>query len=275
VYYCVDEFSEFAGYDREAILSAEGRLALRADMVVTTSQALFEAKGPLNANTMLVPHGVDHSHFARATSADTVVPADIAGLPRPILGFWGLVQGWVDVALIRQLAVGRPDWSVVLIGEVATDVSALRDLPNVHLLGRRPYASLPGYARGFDAGLIPFRVNRLTRAVNPIKLREYLSAGLPVVSTPLPEVQRYAQLVRIAEPGAGFIAACDEVLGACREAAGTVHSDGEVQAAARQAAMRGETWAVKVEEICARLESGLGGKCRGVCLSAPGDRSGD
>jgi len=270
VYYCVDEFSEFAGYDRRAILSAERRLATKADLVVTTSQALFDAKGPLNANTVLVPHGVDYSHFAKATLSDTAVPADIAGLPRPILGFWGLVQGWVDVGLIRQLAVGRPDWSVVLIGEVATDVSALRELPNVYLLGRRPYASLPGYARGFDAGLIPFRVDALTRAVNPIKLREYLSAGLPVVSTPLPEVRRYAGLVRVAEAGDEYIAACDEVLGVCRETAGTVHSVGDVQVAARQTAMRGETWAAKVEEVCCRLQTCLVGRYSGASRRGEG-----
>ena len=125
VYYCVDEFSEFAGYDRDAILAAERRLAAKADLVVTTSQALYDAKRHLNDRVELVPHGVDYDHFARATSPDVEIPADIADLPRPILGFWGLIQDWIDIDLLRDVATARPDWSIVLIGEIATDVGAL------------------------------------------------------------------------------------------------------------------------------------------------------
>lgn len=257
VYYCVDEFSEFAGYDRRAILSAERRLASRADLVVTTSEALYESKRAMNANTVLVPHGVDGAHFAGATSDDVAIPAEIASLPRPTLGFWGMLKDWVDVDLLAELAAARPDWSIVLIGEAATDVSALASLTNVHLLGRRPYAALPGFAKGFDLGLIPFRVNRLTQAVNPIKLREYLAAGLPVVSTPLPEVRRYGGLVHVAERGAPFVQACQDALG----------EDGELDSAARRAAMRSETWAAKVEEISSHLHRCLAGKSPAAYLA--------
>lgn len=250
VYYCVDEFSEFAGYDRRAILAAERRLASRADLLVTTSRALFESKRALNANTILVPHGVDCAHFGESRSDDVLIPEEIAMLPRPILGFWGLLQDWVDVELLAELATARPDWSIVLIGEAATDVSALKGLANVHLLGRRSYAALPGFAKGFDLGLIPFRINRLTAAVNPIKLREYLSAGLPVVSTPLPEVQRYGELVRVAERGSAFLQACQEALREGRES----------DSAARQAAMLSETWAARVEEVTLHLRRCPAGK---------------
>jgi glycosyltransferase involved in cell wall biosynthesis len=242
VYYCVDEFSEFSGYDREKTLAAEARLARRANLVVTTSSALHEAKRPLNANTVLVTHGVDFEHFAKATSRDVAVPDDIASLPRPVLGFWGLIQDWLDLPLLAEVARRRPAWSIVLIGEAAADVGPLKDLPNVHLLGRRPYEQLPAYAKGFDVGLIPFRVNELTRAVNPIKLREYLSAGLPVVSTPLPEAARYDGLVSIADRADGFVKACEEALS----------RPGRRED--RQAAMRSETWRAKVEEICAHIK---------------------
>lgn len=241
VYYCVDEFSEFSGYDRETTLAAEARLARRADLVVTTSQALYESKRHLNPNTVLVTHGVDFAHFSRATSPDLAVPSDVASLPRPVLGFWGLIQDWLDVQLLAAVAGRRPQWSIVLIGEAATDLGALEGLANVHVLGRRPYEQLPAYAKGFDVGLIPFRMNDLTRAVNPIKLREYLSAGLPVVSTPLPEVVRYAGLVTAAEDAETFVRACETAI---------VASQG---CEARQAAMRSETWPAKVEEICGRL----------------------
>jgi len=239
IYYCVDAFDEFSGYDPEAIRAAEARLAARADLVVTTSQALLEAKRSLNENTVLIPHGVDYVHFARATASDTRIPDDIATLPRPIFGFWGLIQDWIDLDWIAKISASRPDGSVVLIGETATDVSALTGLPNVHLLGRRPYATLPAYAKGFDVGLIPFRVNALTRAVNPIKLREYLAAGLPVISTPLPEVRRYQEFVRIVEEGDSPEAACQQAL-----------EDGTpIATAARQEAMKTESWAARVEVL--------------------------
>ena len=245
VYYCVDEFSAFSGYDRRAILDAERRLAGRADLVVTTSQTLYDAKRPLNDNTVLVTHGVDVEHFAAATSDAHPIPNDMAELPRPVLGFWGLLQDWLDLELLAEVASARPGWSVGLIGEAAVDVSKLASLPNVHLLGRRPYASLPAYAKAFDVGLIPFRDNDLTRAVNPIKLREYLSAGLPVVSTPMPEVRRYGELVHIASDAASFVAACERAL--------MESSAGEIQS--RQTAMRAESWSSKVAQLSAHVQA--------------------
>ncbi|MFQ5429088.1 MAG: glycosyltransferase [Phycisphaerae bacterium] len=251
VYYCVDAFSAFSGYDREAVLAAERRLAARADLVVATSRVLYEAKRPLNSNTMLVPHGVDADHFARARG-EAPIPEDVASLRGPVLGFWGLLQDWLDVELLAAVARARADWSLVLIGEAATDVSSLRKLSNVHLLGRRSYASLPGYARRFDVGLIPFRVNELTRAVNPIKLREYLAAGLPVVSTPLPEVEGYRAWVRVADGAGAFVAACERAMAASDAAS----------AARRMAAMRRETWPEKVAEVSERLQGCLDAKGR-------------
>ncbi len=239
IYYCVDDFAAFSDYDAAETLAAEERLGRRADLLITTSQALLEAKRHLNQNVRLVTHGVDYQHFARAGSAELSVPPDLAELPRPILGFWGLIQDWLDLELLASTARARPDWSIALLGEVATDVSAISGLPNVHLLGRRPYSQLPAYAKGFDVGLIPFRINTLTRAVNPIKLREYLAAGLPVVSTPLPEVQRYRGLVSIGSGAAEFVRSCDHAL----------QTNSAEQSVARQDAMLVETWDAKLREI--------------------------
>lgn len=237
VYYCVDAFSEFAGYDRRAMLEAEACLAARADLVVTTSRRLFEDKQGLGSRTILVPHGVDAAHFAQAEHATP--PEDVAHLPRPILGFWGMVEDWIDVELLAQAARAWPQASFVLIGEIKTDVSGLRACPNVHLLGRRPYSQLPGYAAGFDAALLPFRINDLTRAVNPIKLREYLAAGLPVVSTALPEVEPYRPDVHVARSSDTFVDICQSALAA----------DSPAARAARRAAMQRETWPEKVRQI--------------------------
>jgi len=247
VYYCVDDFAEFSGYDRAAILAAEARLAARADLVLVTSEALLESRRSANPRVHLMTHGVDYQHFAQATLPETPTAAELSSLPRPILGFWGLLQDWVDLDLIAAVGRARPTWSIVLIGEAATNLSSLVALRNVHCLGRRSYAELPAFAKGFDVGLIPFRVSRLTQAVNPIKLREYLAAGLPVVSTPLPEVRRYSPWVMIARDAAEFIAACEQA----------ANWRGSAEIAAAQAAMRRETWPEKVEMISELIEETL------------------
>ncbi|MBN1341046.1 MAG: glycosyltransferase [Phycisphaerae bacterium] len=248
LYYCVDEFSEFAGYDAPTIRSLEKELIDRSDLVVTTSTRLQETKAPLHERTVLVPHGVDREHFARATDPATAIPDDVADLPHPILGFFGLIQEWVDLELIAEVARRKPDWSIVMIGELRVQTLPVAETGNLHLLGRRPYESLPGYCKAFDVGLIPFRASELTRNVNPIKLREYLAAGLPVVSTPLPEVVAYEPLVEIADGADAFVAACRRALDA----------NGPDQVARRQAAMARETWQAKVEQLSELVEGALG-----------------
>jgi len=213
VYYCVDEFAEFAGYDRDGMRRAERALMERADLVLTTSEPLLAARRDRHPNVHLVRHGVDHGHFARAVDGDLPLPAPLRGISRPIAGFIGLVQHWLDLGLLAETAQRMPDLSFVLVGECAVDTSALRRLPNVHCLGRKPYAQLPAYCAAFDVGLIPFVRSSLTEHVNPIKLREYLAAGLPVIATDLPEVRRYAPDVRCAEGAVAFAAAIREALG--------------------------------------------------------------
>jgi len=251
LYYCVDEFSRFVGYDAEQVLAAERRLAERADLLIVTSQALLEAKRSLHSRVALVSHGVDAEHFRTALRSTGPIPLEIRELPRPVLGFWGLIQDWVDLDLLEAVARRRPQWSIVLIGEAAADVGRLHRFPNVRLLGRRHYQKLPEYARGMDIGIIPFRVNDLTRAVNPIKLREYLSAGLPVVSTPLPEVASYDRMVRVADTPETFVEACEAaVLEAKADVAGRARR-------ARHEAMLQETWEAKLAVIEQHVQAAL------------------
>ncbi len=120
---------------------------------------------------------------------DLEVSPDIANLPKPIIGFFGLIADWVDVDAMAQIAKHFSSGSLVVLGKVTTDVSALTALPNVHMLGRKPYSELPAYCKGFDVAINPFKLNRLTLNANPLKIREYLAAGLPVVSTDIPEVR--------------------------------------------------------------------------------------
>jgi glycosyltransferase involved in cell wall biosynthesis len=244
VYYCVDDHASFSGYDREQVLSDEADLCRRADLVVTTSMTLQEAKAPLNPRTVLVTHGVDYAHFARAATEELAEPADVREIPHPRLGFFGLIRDWVDLDLLAAAARARPAWHFVMIGDSTVDLAPYGEAANLHFLGRRTYESLPGYCRALDVGLIPFKVNDLTRAVNPIKLREYLAAGLPVVSTPMPEVEKYRHLIEMAGTAEGLVRGVEAALASGPEAR-----------AARTAAMAKETWQSKVELIGQQLGS--------------------
>jgi glycosyltransferase involved in cell wall biosynthesis len=239
IYHCVDEYSAFSGVSRETIARMERDLVRRADLVLTSSERLCSERIEINPNTRFVTHGVDVGHFARALDAGLEVPADLRDLPRPVIGFFGLLADWVDLDLVRAMAMARPRWSFVLVGKQATGVGAVRGLQNVHLLGQKPYALLPAYCRGFDVGIIPFRSNDLTLRANPLKLREYLAAGLPVVSTPLPEVARYRSFVHLAEGATGFTRAVTASLGERSPALDR----------ARALAMESESWETRVAEI--------------------------
>lgn len=239
VYYCVDEWSMFTYLDGGQTVAAETRLLERVDCVFAINHALADAKRALNPETHVSPHGVDHAVFARALDPATEVPADLAALPRPVVGFYGTIQDWVDLDLIAELARRRPGWSFALLGQILVDTSAVAGLPNVHLLGRRPHEELPAYCRGFDVGLIPYRMIERMAFVNPIKLREYLSAGLPVVSTPVPEVVRHADWCAI---GSG----ADEIEAAIARA---IAEDTPERRRARSAAMTQETWAARVARV--------------------------
>jgi glycosyltransferase involved in cell wall biosynthesis len=238
VYYCTDEWSGFSHLGREPVADLERTLCRKADVVFTTSKVLLERKAAYNPETHLASHGVDHAHFASALDPATLVAEDIAALPRPILGFFGLIEDWIDLGLIRHLAERRPDWSIVLIGRSTVDMSSLESLPNVHLLGRRPYAELPRYAKAFDVGLCPFVTNELTRNINPIKLREYLSAGLPVVSSGIPEATAYGASSTLAFDHDQFLSACEAA----------IRDDTPQKRRQRSDLMRDETWESKAEQ---------------------------
>lgn len=246
VYHCVDEFSQFTGVDPEALLALEAELAARADLVLVSSEPLLAAKRRLNPRTFLVRHGVEVDHFGRALDETTPLPADLPRGAGPTIGFFGAVADWVDLELVRFVADARPDWTVVLVGAVETDPAPLAGCRNVHLLGRRSYESLPGYCRGFDVAILPFRRNELTLAANPLKVREYLAAGLPVVATPLPEVERLGPVVRIGRDPREFVA---EIEAALENGAGPLRARAEL--------VREESWERRIEEMCAYVERSL------------------
>jgi glycosyltransferase involved in cell wall biosynthesis len=247
VYHCVDEFSAFSDANGHHIAELEERLLRKAHLCITSAERLRESKRRINPHTVLVRHGVDFEHFVRACDPATPVPAELVALPRPVLGFFGLLADWVDLDVFEACARAYPEGSVVLIGKVSpdVDVSRLRALPNVHLLGRKEYGELPGYCKGFDVALMPFKWNELTLNANPLKVREYLAAGLPCVSTPLPEVVSLG-LCKLAATPAEFIQKVDECL---REGAGPTRE--------RARRIVHEGWEARVEEIRLHVSEAL------------------
>ncbi len=206
IYHGVDAIQAQPGMPAAAIEHWEQRLCRRADAVFVTSPDLLRRLAPLNPHTRFYPNVADGAHFARALDPALPVPAELAAIPAPRLGFVGAISAYkLDLALLEQLARAHPDWSLVLIGPVGegdpdTDVAALAALANVHLLGPRPYAALPAYLKGFDLGLLPLRLNAYTQAMFPMKFFEYLAAGLPVVASPIDALQPFADLALLGEP---------------------------------------------------------------------------
>lgn len=236
VYYCVDEFTAFAGIPPQ-LVEMERSLIRKADLVIVSADKLLKSKSADNPRTTLIRHGVAYDHFRKALSPETAVPDDVAKLPRPIIGYFGLMaEDWIDIDLMVHVAKHFSSGSMVLLGKVTTDLSRLTSLPNVHLLGRKPFESLPAYCKAFDVAMNPFPINEVTLNSNPLKVREYLAAGLPVVSTRIPEVEIIKE-ARIAEGKEAFVRALEEEL------------KNPGPSAARSESMRGESWDAKVDEV--------------------------
>jgi glycosyltransferase involved in cell wall biosynthesis len=240
VYYCVDEWSQFTHINGAFIREKEDQLLRRADVVFVVSTALAESKTASGRPPHIVRHGVDHELFSQALEPGCETPSDLRGIPRPVVGFFGSLYDWVDQDLIVEMAGRRPDWSFVLVGKIMTDVATLRQAQNIHLLGNRPHAELPRYCRGFDVGIIPYRLgDPRMQSVNPLKLREYLASGLPVVTVDLPEARQVDADVLIAAGADEFIAAIDRAM----------QADNPDRKRARSNRMQSESWEARVADV--------------------------
>ena len=247
VYYCIDNYAALPDVDRGAVLAMDQELTAKADLVFVASLPLYQKKQGLAARLLLSPHGVDFQHFNQAAQHPLPRPADIAGLAGPIVGFWGLIENWIDLELVAHLARRHPDWQFVMIGHLAARVNPCAGLANVHFLGARKFAQLPAYACAFDVAILPYLLNEQVYNCNPIKLREYLATGKPVVSVRYPEVEKYRDVVAIADDAAQF----EQHISFYLE-----HDSAEL-AAGRVARVRGESWDSRVQEILAALQSEL------------------
>lgn len=256
VYYCIDDYAAHPGVDAELIGRRDEALGRRADLLFVAPPALLAAKQALNPHTLFSPHGVDVELFARAADERTELAPGARGLARPVVGYFGSLHEWIDFGLIEWLARERPNWSFLLIGHAASDPGALATLPNVRLAGAQPYASLPSWAKAFDVAIIPYRLNRQVANANPLKLREYLATGKPVVSVRNAEIEKFERWVRIADDREGFLAAIERALA----------EDTPAAAIERRAAVADQTWDRRVEEVVAHVANALARRSAGTSL---------
>ncbi|MDK2971264.1 MAG: hypothetical protein PWP23_1019 [Candidatus Sumerlaeota bacterium] len=213
VFDCMDPFSSFQA-TAPWVPEKDRRVVQRADVLFTGGRSLQRQREGTHPRLHCFPSGIDFAHFARGAEPGGV-PADIAALPRPILGYFGAVDERIDWPLIEAVCRQRPQWSIVFLGPLIGMERPPLTAPNFHHLGAKSYDDLPEYLRAFDAALIPWRLTELTKMMSPTKTPEYLAAGRPVVSTPIPDVQAdYDREVLLAADPAAFIAACEQALAA-------------------------------------------------------------
>lgn len=230
----VEEFVSLAPYLRRALTSA--------DLVVASSKRLYQDSLTVNPNTILVPNGCDFDHFSRAGHRNLPVPEDMKELRPPIIGYHGAIATWLNFNLLVKVADSFSHGHVVMVGPLYNLTSVPRR-PNLHWLGYKRFEVLPNYTQLFDAAIIPFRVSRLTEAVNPIKMWEYMAAGIPIITTALPETQGFQEIY--------YSSNDDEFIANIRRA---LYEDPPHLRQARIALAQRNTWLERARQILQAIE---------------------
>jgi glycosyltransferase involved in cell wall biosynthesis len=208
VYDCMDELSLFKGAPAH-LINQEKYLMANADIIFTGGKSLYESKRQFHTNVYCFPSSVDEEHFAQALNGIAVAD-DIANLPSPIVGYYGVIDERIDLQLLQESAKKLPNISFVMIGPLAKIEDA--DLPkehNIHYLGMKSYNELPSYLKAFDIAMMPFALNDATKYISPTKTLEYMAAGKPIISTKIKDVVRdYSQSISLIENADEF---CDAI----------------------------------------------------------------
>jgi glycosyltransferase involved in cell wall biosynthesis len=247
VYYCIDDYASLPGVDSAEVTRMDEDLTRCAHQVFAASPALVESKKRINPRTRHSPHGVDVELFARASDASYTMAEGAIGLRRPVIGFFGLIEAWIDLDLIAHLAEARPQWTFLMIGRLAVNAAAVERLPNVVFTGPKPYRTLARWARAFDVAIMPYRRTRQVLNSNPLKLREYLATGKPVVGVSIPETINFSHCVRLAGSPEEFLVAIENALA----------SDSPAEARRRMDAVAGMSWDACVDEVLGVVQDQL------------------
>jgi glycosyltransferase involved in cell wall biosynthesis len=200
-YFCLDDYSNFDGAFK-SLIAVERELLTKISSCFAVSDVLLSTRKTESGNNYFLSQGVQSEHFQKNSLK---IPPRIKDLKKPVIGFFGLISEWIDLDLIVYAACELPAYSFLVVGKPSVDLSVFNNYPNIVFIGEVPFKDLPSYASVFDVGIIPFKVNELTLACNPLKLLEYLSLGIPVVSVNLPEVQKFKSVTYIADNYEDFV----------------------------------------------------------------------
>jgi len=247
VYYCIDDYAALPDVDAKAVSAMDAHLLRSADQVFVASGLLLESKRRANPTAVHAPHGVDIDLFRQVSDPRLAAAEETTGLQRPIIGFYGLIEAWIDLDLIASLARQRPQWTFLLIGRLAVDAGPLRDLRNVVFTGPQPYESLPRWAKAFDVAIIPYRPTRQVLNSNPLKLREYLATGKPIVAVSAPEIDRFSAHVRIAATPQQFLEQIEAAL----------TTDTAARREARMQSVASQSWDARIDDVVRVVEQRL------------------
>ena len=236
VYYCGDDFSALAGVDHATVELREQELIKRADLIVTASDELSHRLHTERTRTL--NHGVSFDLFAKPVSRANDLPDN----GKPIAGFYGSISEWLNQDLLAMVISQLPDWDFVFIGKAVVDTKKIEKFKNVYFLGAKPHSELPSYSQHWQVSMLPFLQNSQIQACNPLKLREYLAAGTPIVSTPFPALIPYIQYVHQIETA-------DEMVVALRTA---LVDDNRLS---MKESVRNESWKAKADLLAKWIEA--------------------
>jgi glycosyltransferase involved in cell wall biosynthesis len=245
IYDCVDDWREFARVFKD-VAASESELIARADLVFATAPPLYERAARLNPRTILVPNGVDLEEYEPALSPSIPTPGDLAIIAPPRIGFIGNIAEWVDIDLLSALCEAKPAWNFVMIGRYQRRIRRPQ-CPNLHWLGYRPQQVITQYLAAFDVCIIPFVMSDLVRSIDPLKLYEYLAAGRPVVTTPLPSAADFEDLIHVATGTDGFLLGIDAAI-----------AEGDERRVKRLEAVRRHSWDARFGTIIELVREHIG-----------------
>ncbi len=250
VYYCVDDFASMPGVKVSRISELDQQMTEQADLIFTPSRPLYEKKININKNTQLSPHGVDFDHFKTASDPNTQIAEPLKSIDTPIIGFFGLIEHWIDLTLVQTIAEQIADATIIMIGRVAVNLDTYTFPQNVIFTGAKPYEELPTYACAFDVAIIPYIDNNQVFNANPLKLREYLATGKPIVSYSNPEIDKYADVVNIAKDQLDYI----------RMVKNCLNGNSGSSTEQRLNRVAGESWEARYQNVIAEFNAALQAK---------------
>ena len=250
IYYCIDNLSVSSPLAKK-VRFTERKLLKKADLVFTTSKALYDYCSVYSGKVSIFPFGVNIDSFEKASSAESKIPQELSGIKGPIVGYVGGIHKWIDQDLVKKAALKLSDLAFVFIGPLQTDVSLLSGIKNIYFLGHKNHAELPYLIKYFSAGMIPYVISDYTTNVYPTKLNEYLAMAKPVVSTALPEVkmfnQKYGNIVYLSSATEEF----------CRHIRTALEEDNALLRKRRIEAARDNSWGSRIEQMSGLIEKAV------------------